>query len=218
MDKEKEGENVTERKSGNGADGDSIFDEAFRKMIEGLPPLVISLVNEMFGTDYAEDEEVVQLRNEHHEVNGTLIADALVEIHGKLFHIECRSSKDGTMSLRMIEYDFAIAFERAKKEPDGRCHVRIPDSCVLYIRNHRSVPEYHEVVVEMPDGRELTYRAKTMQARDYSADQIIEKNLHILAPFHILRREAFVKSGRKDASKLEELAKDMSWSSDPQAW
>ena len=52
-------------------------------------------------------------------------------------------------------------------------------------------------VVETPGDRELTYVARTMQAQDYIAGQIINKNLHVLASFHILRREVFMKSERK---------------------
>ena len=191
-----------ENEERNGPYG-SIFDEAFRKMMEKMPRLVVSLVNEMFGTEYPDDAEVIQLRNEHHEINGTLVTDALIGIGGRLFHIECQSARDGTISIRMIEYDFAVAFERAKKETDGRYHVRLPESCVLYVRNHRSVPQRHEIVVDMPDGRSFMYVTKAMLAQDYGVEDMFKKRLHILLPFHILRYESFLKGSRDDARKLK---------------
>lgn len=44
---------------------DKPFDRTFRTMAEKMPELLIPLINEVFGTDYPLDEEVVQLRNEH---------------------------------------------------------------------------------------------------------------------------------------------------------
>ena len=74
----------------------------------------------MFHTSYPEDVEITQLRNEHQQADGEVITDSCLLIGKKMYHIECQSTDDTTMAVRMIEYDFAIAIEYAAKQ--GRRH------------------------------------------------------------------------------------------------
>ncbi|MGN0356036.1 MAG: hypothetical protein ACI4EI_13320 [Muricoprocola sp.] len=48
----------------------TIFDDVFRTTIEKMPELAIPLINEVFGTEYVQDEEILQGRNEHLTPNG----------------------------------------------------------------------------------------------------------------------------------------------------
>ena len=66
----------------------------------------------MFHTSYPEDVEITQLRNEHQQADGEVITDSCLLIGKKMYHIECQSTDDTTMAVRMIEYDFAIAIEK----------------------------------------------------------------------------------------------------------
>ena len=52
------------------------------------------------------------------------------------------------------EYDFSIALELAEKN-NGIFEIEFPQSCVLYIRNHRehSLPKHHEAIVKFADGQ-----------------------------------------------------------------
>ncbi len=93
----------------------TIFDDVFGTMIEKIPQLAIPLINEVFQTSYSEDVEIIQLQNEHHQENGEIITDSCLRIGKKLYHIECQSVDDYTMAIRMIEYDFAIALDSARK-------------------------------------------------------------------------------------------------------
>ena len=43
----------------------TIFDDVFRTMLEKMPQLAVPLINEVFGTSYPEDIEIIQKRNEH---------------------------------------------------------------------------------------------------------------------------------------------------------
>ena len=58
------------------------------------------------------------------------------------------------MAIRMFEYDFSIALELAEKN-NGIFEIEFPQSCVLYIRNHRehSLPKHHEAIVKFADGQ-----------------------------------------------------------------
>ena len=102
----------------NGESFNTIFDDVFRTIAQKMPFLLIPLINEVFGTAYTEDQEFEQLRNEHYEKFGKIVTDSILRIEGRLYHMECQSQKDGDMTLRMVEYDFAIALEHSSKMED----------------------------------------------------------------------------------------------------
>lgn len=187
----------------------TIFDDVFRTISQKMPSLLIPLINEVFKTKYAEDQEMEQLRNEHYEKFGKVITDSLIRIGGRLYHIECQSKKDGDMVLRMIEYDFAIALEHSSRMEDDILEIRFPESCVLYIRNHKDISNYHEARVHFADGQSVTYKVPVIMAQDYTVDSIFEKRLLALLPYHILRYESFLKSNSDNPKKVDKLLGDL---------
>ena len=193
-----------EKKTGNS----TIFDDVFRTIAQKLPYLLIPLINEVFRTLYSEEQEFEQLRNEHYEKFGKVVTDSIIRIEGHTYHIECQSDRDGSMAVRMMEYDFAIALENSFLSDDGIVKINFPESCVLYIRNHRNMPEYHEAYVYFADGQSVMYRVPIILAQKYTVNHIFEKRLLILLPYHILRYEAFLKSNSTDERKVEELLED----------
>ena len=166
----------------------TIFDDVFRTMVEKIPRLVIPLINEVFHTSYPEDVEITQLRNEHQQADGEVITDSCLLIGKKMYHIECQSTDDTTMAVRMIEYDFAIAIEYAAKQ-GRRYEIEFPSSCVLFLRSSGNTPDFLETNVIFPDGRKQMYRVPTVKMADYTAESIFEKNLLMLLPFYIMRYE-----------------------------
>ena len=119
----------------------TIFDDVFRTMIEKMSYLAVPLINEVFHTSYPEDVKITQLRNEHQQKDGEIITDYCLLIWKKMYHIECQSTDDTTMAIRMIEYDFAIAVENAEKQ-GRRYRIEFPRSCVLFLRSseiHRTI-------------------------------------------------------------------------------
>lgn len=189
-------------------DHSTIFDDVFRTIAQKMPQLLIPLINEVFHTSYSEEEHFEQLRNEHYEKYGTVITDSIIRIGNHIYHLECQSSKDKTMVIRMFEYDISIAIEHASYENDEIWEIEFPLSCVLYIRNHRDLPDYHEAVVKFADGQKVRYRVPILQAKKYTVDRIFEKRLLILLPYHILRYEHFLKHNGTDTRKLQQLLAD----------
>ena len=108
----------------------TIFDDVFRTMLEKMPQLAVPLINEVFGTSYPEDVKIIQKRNEHQTQNGRIITDSHLLIANRIYHIECQSTDDSTMVIRMIEYDFAISLEHVQKE-NGRYRMYFPQSLSL---------------------------------------------------------------------------------------
>ena len=182
----------------------TIFDDVFRTMIEKMPYLAVPLINEVFHTSYPEDVKITQLRNEHQQKDGEIITDSCLLIGKKMYHIECQSTDDTTMAIRMIEYDFAIAVENAEKQ-GRRYRIEFPRSCVLFLRSSGNTPDYLEADVIFPDGKTHVYSIPTIKMADYTKDHIFEKNLLMLLPFYIMRYEKKKYDMRKNPELLQVL-------------
>lgn len=182
----------------------TIFDDVFRTMIEKMSYLAVPLINEVFHTSYPEDVKITQLRNEHQQKDGEIITDSCLLIGKKMYHIECQSTDDTTMAIRMIEYDFAIAVENAEKQ-GRRYQIEFPRSCVLFLRSSGNTPDYLEADVIFPDGKTHVYSIPAIKMADYTKDHIFEKNLLMLLPFYIMRYEKKKHDMRKNLELLQIL-------------
>lgn len=182
----------------------TIFDDVFRTMVEKLPYLAVPLINEVFETSYPENVEITQLRNEHQQEDGEIITDSCLLIGKKMYHIECQSTDDTTMVIRMIEYDFAIGIEHAEKQ-GRRYRIVFPKSCVLFLRSSGNTPDYLEADVVFPDGNTYLYSIPTIKMADYTKDSIFEKNLLMLLPFYVMRYEKEAHNFSENPEKMQQL-------------
>ena len=182
----------------------TIFDDVFRTMVEKMPYLIVPLINEVFHTSYPEDVKIVQLRNEHQLENGELITDARFLIGKKIYHIECQSTDDRTMAIRMIEYDFAIALENGWRA-GRKYYLEFPRSCVVYLRCTGNTPDFLEVEMKLPDGQKCIYKVPAVKVENYTKDKIFEKKLLMLLPFYVMRYEEAAYTIDKDPEKLQKL-------------
>lgn len=188
----------------------TIFDDVYRTIVQKLSFLIIPAINEAFGTHYDMRTDITQLRNEHLELAGKIITDSIFRIGKMLYHIECQSTPDGTIVLRMFEYGFAIALEAACK---GKApyRIRFPLSAVIYLRPDPKVDGALSMEVEFPNGQTITYKVPVISVQDCSLDYIFEKQLWLFIPFYIMRFQKDFKQMEKDREKrksmLEELSK-----------
>lgn len=180
----------------------TIFDDVFRTMLEKMPQLAIPLINEVFGTFYPEDIEIIQKRNEHQTQNGRVITDSHLLIADRIYHIECQSTDDSTMVIRMIEYDFAISLENVQKE-NGRYRMYFPQSCVLYLRGIKK-RDTISVEIVMPNGDTVEYTVPVVQVQEFTCDDMLQKHLLFLLPYHVIKYEQ-EKGLDTDSEKWKEL-------------
>ena len=181
----------------------TIFDDVFRTMLEKMPELVVPLINEAFGTNYPADVAVEQQRNEHQAKNGERITDSRLKIADKIYHIECQSTGDAEMVIRMIEYDFAISLE-TKQIENGRYKIYFPHSCVLYLRG-KGRRDTLGMDIIMPDGRIIKYEISAIYIERYTQDVIFQKKLLFFLPFYVMRYEKSREDIEKDPAKLQKL-------------
>lgn len=180
----------------------TIFDDVFRTMLEKMPQLAVPLINEVFGTSYPEDVKIIQKRNEHQTQNGRIITDSHLLIANRIYHIECQSTDDSTMVIRMIEYDFAISLEQVQKE-NGRYRMYFPQSCVLYLRGIKK-RDTISVEIVMPNGNTVEYTVPVVQMQRFTCDDMLQKHLLFLLPYHVIKYEQ-EKELDTDSEKWKEL-------------
>ena len=181
----------------------TIFDDVFRTMLEKMPELVIPLINEVFGKNYPADIPITQMRNEHQTKSGEIITDSRLLIADKIYHIECQSTSDSKMVLRMIEYDFAIGLEDAKME-NGIYRMYFPHSCVIYLRG-KGRKDNLTMEIIMPDGQKLKYNLPAVYVEKYTRDTIFQKKLFLLLPYYIMKYEKQKEILDQDEEKLKIL-------------
>ena len=180
----------------------TIFDDVFRTMVEKMPNLAVPLINEIFGTTYPEDIEIIQRRNEHQTKQGEIITDSQLLIAEKIYHLECQSTQDSEMVVRMIEYDFSIGLETMEKEK-GKYRMYLPHSCILYLRGNKKT-EKLTIEVVAPEGETWEYKVPAVYAGHYTKEEILEKRLFFLLPFYIMRYEkADLETGKEYRDLIE---------------
>ena len=143
---------------------------------------------EIFGRNHKADEEITVINNELfiNLQNGSQlerITDSNFRIEGIRYHIESQSKPDGSMLMRIFEYDSQIALQDANLD-DNTLRVDFPHTAVLYLRSNKNTPEQMELVISVP-GDECRYQVPVMKVQKYSVDEIFEKKLYFLVPFHI---------------------------------
>lgn len=182
----------------------TIFDDVFRTMAQKMPQLLIPVINEAFQADYTEADYCEQLRNEYVEQYGKGITDSVIRLRNKLYHLECQSTEDSTMSVRMIEYDFAIALEKMLN--DGKPYeMYFPNSGVLYLRHTEKTPDSLRIKVNLPQGDSFIYTSKIIKVQHYTKDEIFQKKLLLFLPYYIMRYEKELPYISSDKNKFNQF-------------
>ena len=187
------------------------YDDVFRTLLNDCTQLIIAVINEAFGERYSGNERI-EFRPNEHFINGQdgveekRVTDTFFIVYGDVprgYHIECQSTDDGRMLIRIFEYDSQIALDTAQLEGDT-LRVKFPNSAVLYLRSTASTPDVMRVVIETSGG-EIGYDVSVIKVQDYSLDDIFDKGLLFLIPFYIFRHESKFEEYEHDEEKTRGL-------------
>lgn len=190
------------------------YDDVFRTLLNDCSSLIIPVVNEFFHESYSGQEAVEFYPNEHF-VNGQggqeqeRVTDSCFAIRkegrkARRYHIECQSTADSTMLIRMFEYDAQIALD-TRDVRDNVLTVRFPSSAVLYLRHRASTPDVMTVRIELPGDKTVDYGIPVMKAQRYTADELFAKGLLFLIPFRIFAHEGRFAEYERDEGALRGL-------------
>ena len=193
------------------------YDDVFRTLLNDCTELVIPLVNTIFGEDYSGKEQIVTFQNElfmmrqdgdtKEKITDTcFVIISKIQEKNKKYHLECQSSPDGSMLIRMVEYDTQIALEDGELE-NSVLTIRFPNSAVIYLRHTSHTPDVFKVRMLLPEG-EATYRIPVMKVQQYTIDEVFEKKLLFLIPFYIFSYEKSFEQIERDKERLEKLEEE----------
>ena len=192
------------------------FNDVFKTLKTEHTRLFIPIINAAFGTDYAQDEDITLLPTEGIFIvdtpEGTAelterITDFLVKVRGKCYLIECQSSNDGSMVVRLAEYAFLSAIRNAEVN-DGVYEITMPNYSVLYVRTTGTTPRETRMRFVFPNGQKVDYNAPNIFMTDYTREQIVEQKLYALIPFYILRYDKAIKTQSAD---IEQIVDDLQY-------
>ncbi len=188
------------------------YDDAYRTMFCCCHELIYPLINEVFGEHYTGKEKLIQRQNEHFELyqdgsEDKRITDSVVDIIGdtvKKYHCECQTEADNTIAIRMFQYGSEIAVEEAKLTADG-LHVEMPHAAVIFLRYNNSTSDRLMIHVKSPEGDEISYPIHVLRIKDYTIDELFEKELYILIPFYLFNLEKSFALYDSDEQKRRDL-------------
>jgi len=190
------------------------YDDVFRTLLNDCTSLIIPIINEVFEEKYSGEEKIVFYPNEHfinmqEGEEKERITDTYFMIYGKenkKYHLECQSTADNSMVVRMFEYDSQIALDGSIIE-ENVLKVRFPNSAVLFLRCNQSTPEKMRIEIETACGS-ISHNIPIMKVQSYSIEEIFEKRFLFLIPFYIFSHESNFVKYNEEADKLEELKRE----------
>lgn len=103
----------------------------------------------------------------------------------------------------MFEYDSQIALDDSELA-ENKLTVNFPNSGVLFLRHTRNTPDKMIVEINTPGGS-VSYAIPVMKIQTYTIDEIFDKNLLFLIPFHIFCYESRLEEYNTDEEKLRKL-------------
>ena len=189
------------------------YDDVFRTILNDCRNLIHPLLNEIFGASYSGCEPIHFGTNEHfmnqqHGQGDKRITDSSFTVSGIVlirYHLECQSTGDATMDRRMFEYDSQIALDDSEKLDDALV-LSFPKSAVLFLRQTAGTPDNMQIRLKLHNTqKEVTLEIPILSIVNYTADELFQKNLLILLPFHLFYYEKQFPKMEQDAARREHL-------------
>lgn len=94
-------------------------------------------------------------------------------------------------------------------DEENNVNVSFPNSCVLYIRSTKTVPEYHCAIIHFPDGNKVLYKIPVIKVSDYDLSEIFEKKLYLFIPYYLLKYENKIKAKRLSDKEADSIISDL---------
>ncbi len=194
----------------NTANTSTPYDDAYRTLLTDCSELIIPVVNEIFKKNHGENEKVILFQNEFFytmpdSTQKGKITDSNFIIGSVRYHLECQSNPDGTIMFRVFEYDSQLALKNCEYN-EKELLVRFPNTALIYLRHTKNTPEILRMTIEVPGGS-CSYDVHILKVQNYSLEEILEKKLFFLIPFHLFTYENDFHKCDTDDSKLDELTR-----------
>ena len=193
---------------------DFAYDDAFRTMVVKCDDLLIPFINYMFNENFTKDAKIDRGTNEHFidaedGAQEKRITDSIFKMsEGDIthsYHIECESKDDtdGSIMVRLFEYDTQIALERGEVNRHN-LDVYFPHTGILFLRSSDDTPNEMTITMHTPSGK-LSYPVKVIKEADFNLEKIFDNKLYFLLPFFAFNFEKDFKEIEANEEKQEEF-------------
>jgi len=205
------------------------FDDVFRTLLEKCSKLIIPVINEILHTDYTFKDEILVLANEQYfsdEEGNEMkkITDSYLKLRDNIYHIECQSTDDTYMEIRMMEYDFHIALDNVTINNGVRI-MELPQSAVLVVKSDTNFPDFLTSIIRIPmytlndiTFEDVKYQVPTCKITNYTKDDIIKKNLIFLTPYYIINFKKQLDEINNNKEQLDELVSEYQTRGEQYGW
>ncbi|MCR5674389.1 MAG: hypothetical protein K6G16_01640, partial [Lachnospiraceae bacterium] len=193
--------------------GATPFDDAFKTEVMRLKEFLVPLINELYGTEFDADVvDVVREANEHYLLAGLKEddnriphreSDSCLRIGDKLYHVECQSTEDGNILIRLVEYNMQIGLENAHSGDTDSLIIDLPMTSLLMLRSGGEMlpRKTTKEIIYRHGESELSMQIPVLHVQSYSSEEIYARKLYFLIPFYTLRYEDTI--GRIAKNPLE---------------
>ena len=191
----------------------TIYDDVWRTLVHDFPMFLVAFINELFSENYSENVRIEFLQDIHqqNQPDGGIekrITDTYFRIvdedgNVKKYHVECQSTADNSMLVRIFEYGAQIALDDAVKK-GNRIVLEFPHAAVLFLRSTGNTPDEMEIVIKTPGGS-VEYKIPVAKMQSYTIDMMFKKKLLILLPFYLFVVEKSLKDYEENSGKRQEL-------------
>lgn len=171
-----------------------IYDRIFKKILTLSAQAVIGLINGLFGTEYPPDSTITYNWTEHHDDNlKKTLADTIVTVnHSHSYHMEAQMYEDEEIEFRVFDYSYGHAL-KSRNDADV---LRFPEPRIIYLYNHKNIPDTKEILLDFGTQGTFTYRVPVFKLLEHTTEELSNKNMVILIPFMMLKLRGSIRKKR----------------------
>lgn len=178
-----------------------IYDKTFKKVLTLSSTAVINMINGLFGTDYPLDSKITYNWTEFEDDRlKKILADTILTINERnSYHMEAQIDKDDNIVFRVFEYGFSHA-NRTRANEDHHV-LKFPEPIIIYLDHTGSIPDEYELTLDFGEQGSFIYRVPALDFQSISIEELNERKLIILIPFHLLKLRHIMKKERTEENK-----------------
>ena len=187
------------------------YDDALRTIEQECTDALLHFVNQIFDEHYDQTAVVKRLRNEHFiQRDDGETEKRIMDSHfcvsdhrgEKSYHLECESGGyDDSIMVRLFQYGASIAVE--DRVVGKKCiEVCFPTAGLIVLRDKGNPPDHMTIKIITPGGS-TEYDVPVILMKNYTLDNLFDKELYFLLPFYFFNLEAEFASFNSNEKDLE---------------
>jgi hypothetical protein len=114
--------------------------------------------------------------------------------------MEAQIDKDDSIVFRVFEYGFSHALRTRDDDKDSHV-LKFPKPIIIYLDHKEPVPAEYELTLDFGEQGEFCYRVPALDFQNISIEELNEKKLIILIPFHLLKLRHIMQKERTEENK-----------------